>query len=116
MKLKRLMLSTLLIMIMQFVFAQTQAEMNQTAIKDYKVSDAKMTATYKKVLATMDSNGKQLLIAAQRAWIKYKEAHCASVANEYEGGSMKPLILYSCLKEITDARIEQLKSLQAQDQ
>jgi len=113
---KQFLLLMLTMLFVQFAFAQTQAEMNQTAMKDYKASDVKMTAMYKKVIAGMDVNGKKLLVTAQRAWIKYKEAHCASAANEYEGGSMKPLILYACLKEMTDARIEQLKSLLPQDQ
>lgn len=113
---KQFIFFLLIMLFVQITNAQTQAEMNQTAMKDYKASDAKMTSMYKKVMAGMDVNGKKLLVNAQRAWIKYKEAHCASASNEYEGGSMKPLILYSCLKEMTDARIEQLKSLLPQDQ
>ena len=53
---------------------------------------------------------KDLLLEAQRAWIKYKEAHCKAVAYGYEGGSMKPLIACSCLEELTNERRKKLES------
>lgn len=92
-------------------FGQTQLEMNQQAAKEHKKADAEMTALYKKALAKLatDATQKQLLIDAQRAWIKYKEAHCKAEAAVFEGGSMQPLIYSSCLTELTNERSKQLR-------
>ncbi len=93
-------------------FAQTQAEMNNQAYKDYKVADAKMSTLYKKVLNSLtNASDKKLLLEAQRAWIKYKESHCKLIANAYEGGSIQPLIYSTCLTSITEARIKELEEL-----
>jgi uncharacterized protein YecT (DUF1311 family) len=93
-------------------FAQTQAEMNILANKDYKAADAKMAKIYKKVLNSLtNASDKKLLLEAQRAWIKYKETHCKLVANAYKGGSIQPLIYANCLTSITEARIKALEEL-----
>ena len=90
-------------------FGQTQMEMNQQASKNYKKADAKMALIYKKVqMETVSDNDKKLLLDAQRTWIKYKEAHCKSASASYAGGSIKPLIYFNCLTEITKERIKQL--------
>ena len=90
-------------------FGQTQIEMNLKANTNYKKADAKMAITYKKVqIETLSDIDKKLLLDAQRKWIIYKEAHCKSAAATYEGGSMKPLVYFNCLTEITNERIKQL--------
>lgn len=92
--------------------SQTQQEMNNTAFKEYKKEDEEMAKMYKKVMSTRNTKeSKNLLLEAQRAWIKYKEAHCKSVADIYEGGSMAPLVYYSCLTELTIERKARLKSI-----
>ncbi|MBL0201584.1 MAG: DUF1311 domain-containing protein [Chitinophagaceae bacterium] len=91
--------------------AQTQFEMNRQAAADAKNADAAMTAQYKKTMAALDEKGKKLLLEAQRAWIKYKEAHCTSVANNYEGGSMQPMVYNGCITDLTKARTKELQAL-----
>lgn len=92
-------------------FAQTQAELNQTAKKDFELADAELNKVYKEVIKLLSEKEKQLLIKAQRDWIKFRDSHCEFEANEYEGGSIQPLIYYSCLTERTKNRIEDLKSI-----
>ncbi|MBN8673981.1 MAG: DUF1311 domain-containing protein [Chitinophagales bacterium] len=92
-------------------FAQTQAEMNEQAQKEFMASDKIMAANYKKLMAKENAVGKKLLLEAQRAWIKYKETHCKLESNDAEGGSMQPLLLYTCLKELTDERNKKLEAL-----
>ena len=88
-------------------FGQTQMEMNQQASTNYKKADAKMAITYKKVqIETLSNVDKRLLLDAQRKWIIYKEAHCKSASASYEGGSIRPLIYFNCLTEITNERIK----------
>ncbi|MFM6925322.1 MAG: lysozyme inhibitor LprI family protein, partial [Ferruginibacter sp.] len=91
--------------------AQTQLEMHMQAAAAAKKADAAMTAVYKKLMAAQDEKGKKLLLEAQRAWIKYKEAHCTSVANAYEGGSMQPMVYSGCIAELTKARTKELQAM-----
>lgn len=93
-----------------FCFAQTQMEINQQAANDYKKADLELNKVYKQLLLmTKDQKKKELLVKAQRAWINYKEAHCKYEESSYEGGSIQPTIYYTCLQEVTEERIKQLK-------
>lgn len=89
--------------------AQTQAEMNQTAYDDYKKADAELNKVYKEVLQSLNKKEKQLLIKAQKDWIKFRDSHCEFVAEEFNGGSIQPLIRYTCLTGRTESRTEDLK-------
>ncbi len=106
---KKTLLLSLATLITVICFSQTQAEMNEQANKEYKKADEIMTAAYKLAMTNQDAAGKKLLLEAQRAWIKYKEAHCNSASSQHEGGSMYPLIYYSCLTQLTKERTAKLK-------
>ena len=107
------MKKTVLFIALSFIttlsFSQNQTEMNEEAFNAYSLVDKNMSATYQLILANFSTkNEKDLLIASQKAWIVYKEAHCKSIANGYEGGSMQPMIYNSCMESITNERIIQL--------
>ena len=91
-------------------FGQTQAEMYQTAITSYKKVDAELNTTYNKLLKTLSAKEKKLLITAQKNWIAFRDAHCAFEVEEFDGGSMQPLLFVSCKEECTRNRIEELNS------
>ena len=107
---KTIVLSFSLLLMISISFGQTQLEMNQKAEKDQKKADLIMTKVYKEAMAKCDENGKKLLLEAQKAWIKYKEAHCRSEASAYEGGSMQPMIWSMCITEMTEQRTKLLKT------
>ena len=107
---KKIFIIVICIFIKQFCFAQSQMEMNQQAFADYKKADAKMTALYKKVQKIIaDPKEKSLLLEAQRTWTKFKEAHCRSISAAEQGGTIYPLIYTTCLQQLTEDRIIQLK-------
>ena len=108
---KIIMLFTLLFFTAFNSFEQTQAEMNQQAINEYRTADSVLNVTYKNVMLYLTGNQKKMLLTAQRSWIKFKAAHCETVALRYEGGSIQPLIKYSCLAELTAERTKQLENL-----
>lgn len=87
---------------------QDQATMNQCADKDYKAADAELNAQYGKIIARLADNpdAKQLLIAAQRSWIAYRDAECAFRASGVAGGSIYPYVLLQCTTELTNLRLE----------
>lgn len=90
--------------------AQTQAEMNRTAQSDFEKADAELNKVYKQLIKILDEKEKQLLIKAQKDWIKFRDSHCGFEAEEFEGGSMQPMIHSTCLTERTNNRIDDLKA------
>jgi uncharacterized protein YecT (DUF1311 family) len=52
------------------------------------------------------------LLKAQRAWLAYRDAACEVQASPYEGGSIQPLIWFSCLSELTAERTRMLLEFQ----
>jgi uncharacterized protein YecT (DUF1311 family) len=89
--------------------AQTQSEMNQCAYEEYKKADAELNKTYQQLLPKLEAARQERLKTAQRAWIAFRDADCEYEAAEYEGGSMQPLIRYSCLESATRNRTAQLR-------
>ena len=105
--------ATLLISLLitsNIVSAQTQAEMNTEAMNAYKKSDKELNVYYKKIVNTIDSKSKEKLIKTQRLWIQYRDTYCDFDTSPYEGGTIKPLMKYSCLKTLTDQQIDNLKN------
>ncbi len=46
-----------------------------------------------------------LLDSAQTAWERYREITCRAAGDEYEGGTMKPLVVLNCLLDLTRRRL-----------
>lgn len=106
---RTLILLFVLILIFNNTYAQTQAEMNQTAAQGYYKADAELNKVYKILMLKLDEKGKSMLIKAENDWIKYRDSHCGFEASFYEGGSMQPMIYSSCLESVTKDRIKELK-------
>lgn len=92
--------------------AMTQQDMNQCAALDYETADAELNAVWGELRqARGDSSAWGTILEAQRLWIPFRDAHCASQAAPYEGGSIQPLIRLSCLATTTNQRTAQLRDL-----
>jgi uncharacterized protein YecT (DUF1311 family) len=87
-----------------------QAQMNQCAGKAFRAADAAMTKVYRKLVALLTNAEQAQLKEAQTTWLRYRDANCEFVADEYKGGSIRPLILASCLADMTRKRTSELKS------
>jgi uncharacterized protein YecT (DUF1311 family) len=83
-----------------------------------KVRDALLNRTYQELLlqlASYDEPGgsspssRELLIAAQRKWIAFREADCKAQESVYKGGSIHAVIYLDCIREHTEQRIKDLK-------
>jgi uncharacterized protein YecT (DUF1311 family) len=88
----------------------SQLEMNQCAGKAYRAADATMNQIYRKLVAMLDEAEQGQLKEVQLAWLKYRDANCEFVADEYKGGSIRPLIQATCLADITRRRTTELKT------
>lgn len=104
--------------------AMAQFELNACAYKDYERADAAMNAQWKLTAARMKERDRELdrsydnrpgffdtLLAAQRAWLTYRDQHCASEGYTMRGGSAEPMVISGCQTQLTEARTAQLKSL-----
>ncbi|HEV2600026.1 lysozyme inhibitor LprI family protein [Sphingopyxis sp.] len=104
--------------------AMAQFELNACAYKEYEHADAAMNAQWKITSARMkvidtDFDSTQdgrpgyfdTLLAGQRAWLTYRDKHCASEGYTMRGGSAEPMVISGCKAQLTDARTKQLKEL-----
>jgi len=90
--------------------AQTQLEMNMCAGKAYKEADAELNRVYQKLAAMLDDAEKTQLKNVETAWIKYRDANCEFVADQYKGGTIRPMIYALCMGDVTKNRTTELKS------
>jgi uncharacterized protein YecT (DUF1311 family) len=88
----------------------TQAEMNICAGKEYRAADATLNRVYQQLVARLDAEEKAKLKDAQTAWIKYRDANCDFVGEQYKGGTIRPLILGLCLADVTRNRTAELRA------
>lgn len=93
--------------------AMTQRDMNTCAYQDYQAADAALNDVYAwamKRARAYENGSDTALRAAQRAWIPYRDAACNAEGLLFEGGSLRPLIEYSCLATLTERRTNDMRS------
>ncbi len=88
---------------------QTQSEMNICASIAYQNADRKLNQVYRQLLPKLSAARKQKLIAAQQAWIKFRDSSCEFERSAYEGGSIAPMIYGFCLANVTEQRTKDLR-------
>jgi len=84
--------------------SNTQLELNECVASKYKDADTKLNALY----ASIPKSPK--LVAAERAWLAYRDAECSYQANQYTGGSLELVTKLYCLKYLTEQRIKDLSN------
>ncbi len=87
--------------------ATTQMELNQCAGAAAAAADAQLNAAYKEIRARLkgDAETTNLLVAAQRAWVAYRDAECSFEASGSTGGSIYPMVYALCVETVTNARV-----------
>ncbi|HEY0275912.1 MAG TPA: lysozyme inhibitor LprI family protein [Paenirhodobacter sp.] len=88
--------------------AQTQADLNICVGEDYQLADRTLNAVYARLMKRLDPRARGLLRDAQRAWIPFRDKHCAFVGSGTEGGSIQGMVIAGCLTELTTARAGQI--------
>jgi uncharacterized protein YecT (DUF1311 family) len=89
----------------------TQVAMNECFGQEFHQADAHLNTIYKKLVASTETSTTiQKLKAAELAWSNYRNTHCDAAQYEYEGGSIRPMILAICMTTLTNHRIEELKA------
>ena len=106
--------------------AKSQLDLNECYANLYQSADTQLNATYNNIVGFMKKNllvaqqekntalithnetSLTKLLAAQRAWLAYRDANCDSVKFQYEGGSIQPMIWSQCMADVTQQRIATL--------
>jgi uncharacterized protein YecT (DUF1311 family) len=94
--------------------AMAQQELNQCAYADWEAADARLNTAYAaamKLLKSWDEDmpvaeqgGAVALREAQRAWITFRDKACEAEGFAMRGGSAEPLLVYGCMRQLTEER------------
>lgn len=92
--------------------ALTTADMRECVHAEYDLADKELNAAYKKAMAAVKASAtpefKDKLVAAQRAWIEFRDKDCAFDAALFEGGTMYGILYTACLTDRTNTRTREL--------
>lgn len=101
-----------------------QSDLNICAHAEFREADAALNRQWEKTALHMKQldaepfpidDGRasyfDTLLASQRAWLAYRDSHCANQGYLARGGSMEPMLVSMCLAELTRERTEQLRQL-----
>lgn len=87
----------------------TTVDMISCADLDYQRADKELNQVYVEMRSHLDETARKLLQDSQRAWIAYRDAECKRARDEARGGTLAPVLQISCLAELTEQRIGDLK-------
>jgi uncharacterized protein YecT (DUF1311 family) len=105
-----------------------QQEMNWCANQDFIAADDALNHQWAETSARMKARDEawaaivapewdtrpgyfETLLAAQRAWLSYRDAHCRADGYSARGGSLEPLLVSTCKTALTEARTVELRDL-----
>ncbi|MCX7864550.1 MAG: lysozyme inhibitor LprI family protein [Novosphingobium sp.] len=101
-----------------------QQEMNRCAAMAFDEADAALNAQWQLTAREMKRRDAEwasdappdkhpgwfeTLLAAQRAWLGYRDAHCSTHGYIFRGGSMEPFMIATCKQALTEERTRQLR-------
>lgn len=97
----------------------SQVEMNGCAAQAYQYADEDLNFAYSmardmarsldEYVAADEVPAEVILRDAQRAWISFRDQACEAESLLARGGTMQPLLFYSCLERLTRQRTEDLR-------
>ena len=114
------------------VTAHAQGNVKLKVARDADAADAALNEQYRATMAVMakddaarnadlkkgiekpdgDPTYQAALLAAQRAWLAYRDTQCRLAGFEYRGGSAESLAGGQCLVTLTRARTAELRQIQ----
>jgi uncharacterized protein YecT (DUF1311 family) len=90
--------------------ANNRIELERCAVARFRKADAELTAVFRKITSDTNRDGKnrELLQAAQRLWLRYRDATCDWQSDNVRGGSAATLYAINCLAEVTEGQAKYL--------
>jgi uncharacterized protein YecT (DUF1311 family) len=93
-------------------------------MREYKLRERDLNEAYRALTATLKPEGagdttdyaavKTELLAAQKAWVSFREADCSALRKYYEQGTIRAAMHLGCLIERTVQRTKELKAWRTQ--
>ncbi len=75
-----------------------------------RLADAELNRTYATVLHAQDAAGRVRLLAAETAWLRYRDAEVAFQVSKVAGGTLAPVLKFTVFTQLTKSRTAQLAS------
>ncbi len=101
--------------------AMAQQDLNRCAHADWTAADAALNTAYGTAMALLtswdanlpdaDRGGAKALQTAQRAWITFRDTACAAEGWAMKGGSAEPLLIFGCMRQLTEERTAHLTGM-----
>jgi uncharacterized protein YecT (DUF1311 family) len=85
------------------------SELARCLAKARESADAKLNSVYKSVGEKLGAGDTERLIAAERLWIRYRDANCTAERELYQGGTAYYPAYLACLEAMTRARTKELE-------
>ncbi len=91
---------------------QTQSDVNYCANYHFETADGELNDVYGRLKQgyARYTEAKSALVAAQRAWVSFRDAECKQDEVAVDGGSAASMIILDCRTKLTEARTEQLQN------
>ncbi|PVZ10554.1 MULTISPECIES: lysozyme inhibitor LprI family protein [unclassified Pseudomonas] len=99
--------------------AVSTADMQACAQSALQAADDELNTSYKRLLQRFsgpsapgedNAAARRKLIAAQRAWITFRDADCDAQYQAHIGGTLRGLVMLGCKQQHTEQRTKQLNS------
>lgn len=95
--------------------ARTQVDYNHCLAEAAAEADSLLNDRYQQVLRKVGEDRVELLRAAQRAWIRFRDAECTFQASEMAGGSGERSLESLCVVRLSRQRVEEFDRILAID-
>jgi uncharacterized protein YecT (DUF1311 family) len=83
----------------------TQTEMNICAFESFEEAEKKMAEVYERAREHfLEKDMQDRFVQSHEVWRQYRDSHCEFSADQYKGGSIRPLILAACMETLTQER------------
>ena len=90
----------------------TQADINACAAISAKEADQALNQAYQQLKARLSPQQDALLVAAQLAWIRFRDAQCELERSIEAGGSLSTTSHLECVRRLSSAREQELRVVQ----
>lgn len=97
-------------------YGQTQFDMDMDSYHDFQKADKQLNTVYQQLIKRYSDSDdvitRRKIVAAERAWVAYRDAEANMEASaEGEGGSIYPMLVNEFATSITEERIKTLKQV-----
>ena len=86
----------------------TQADLNVKSQELYDMWDSMLNEVWETLKQTQDAETMEKLNVQEREWIAWKERQIREAGEEFEGGSLQPMVCAQKAAELTRERVYEL--------